>query len=165
MKKKLFLVALLFLLRAIAHGQSDSSANENLNYNIGFSSEFFTLGKPGAGIGGIIGKNIGHRSKSNYYIGMYADIILSDTLIAGPRINLTYNHRGLAGLGLNIASYYRDRQSELRITPQLNFSFFGLINLSFGLNMGIRPHSKMSELSQIRAGLTLNLVRPEKKSF
>ncbi|MBK6525199.1 MAG: hypothetical protein IPG07_06340 [Crocinitomicaceae bacterium] len=96
---------------------------------------------------------------------MYADVIFSDTLIVGPRVNLTYNHQGLAGLGLNFASYYRNGESELRITPQINFSLFGLINLAFGIDIRFQSDTKLSELSQFRAGLTLNLVRPQQRAF
>ncbi len=55
-------------------------------------------------------------------------------------------------------SYVENRNVDLRILPEVGFSFFGLANLTYGYGIPVMSH-RIEEVSRHRVTLTFNLSR------
>jgi hypothetical protein len=129
-----------------------------INYDRGLSTEMNFQGRYGFAIGGIIGKNLGHKSNPNFSCAMYTDLILSDSLIFGPRLKLNWNYLNFFGVSLNFANNYRSGQNDVRITPEINFSVNGLANFFAGYSF-IVSKTQFTDLSVYKVGINLNILQ------
>jgi len=163
MKKILLLLAALCFIK-LSYSQNLSGSNNIvsnpilINYDRGLSTELNYQGKYGLALGGIIGKNLGHKSNPNYSCAMYTDLILSDSLIFGPRLKLNWNYVGFFGVSLNFANNYRSGQNDFRITPEINFSLYGLANVFAGYSF-VMTKTQFTDLSIYRIGINLNILQ------
>ncbi|WP_107037583.1 hypothetical protein [Brumimicrobium mesophilum] len=157
MKNTILLCLILLFINFNGTSQEESQTKEYLEYDQGFSAEVFNQGAFGFGIGGIIGKNLGHKSKPNFSMGIYTDVILADSPIFSPRLKFLLNHSGILGLGVNLASNYREGETDLRITPEINFSLFGIVNLCLGYSINVNNNS-FTDLSEYRIGVNINFI-------
>ncbi|MEN9302037.1 MAG: hypothetical protein RL264_466 [Bacteroidota bacterium] len=142
-------------------GQDRITRSEFIDFQSGVGVEAFYQSNYGFGIGGLITKNVGHKIKPNYSAGIYADAILVNTPIYGPRVKLNYNYLGIFGVNLNFSNYYRTGLNDFRITPEINFSIFGVANIFAGYSFKISK-SNFSELNEFRLGMNLSLVHFKK---
>lgn len=162
MKKFSLLLAALCLLK-LSYSQNLPVSNDMpsnpivINYDRGLSTEMNYQGKYGFAIGGIIGKNLGHKSNPNFSCAMYTDLILSDSLIFGPRLKLNWNYLNFFGVSLNFANNYRSGQNDVRITPEINFSVNGLANVFAGYSF-IVSKTQFTDLSVYKVGINLNIL-------
>jgi hypothetical protein len=162
MKKLSLLLAALCLLK-LSFSQNLPVSNDMpsnpivINYDRGLSTEMNYQGKYGFAIGGIIGKNLGHKSNPNFSCAMYTDLILSDSLIFGPRLKLNWNYLNFFGVSLNFANNYRSGQNDVRITPEINFSVNGLANVFAGYSF-IVSKTQFTDLSVYKVGINLNIL-------
>lgn len=137
--------------------QQTTTKSEFLNYQTGIGVETFYQSNYGLALGGLIGKNIGQKSKPNYAIGIYADAILVNSPIVGPRAKLSYNYLGIFGLNLNFSNYFRNGLNDFRITPEVNFTLFGVGSIFAGYSLKVSKDN-FSEINEFRLGLNLGLV-------
>jgi hypothetical protein len=144
-----------------AFGQSDSDSHNTINYDLGWSAEFYNQGEYGIGLGAIVGKNMGHKTNPNYSFGIYTDLFFVETPIIGPRLKLSYNYLSILGVNLNFASYYHEGLNDVRITPEINFSMYGIVNFFLGYSFNINGYS-MHEVSKFKVGVNINVVRSNK---
>lgn len=129
-----------------------------MNYDRGFSSELNYQGMYGFAFGGILGKHLGHKIKPNYSCGLYADVVLADSVILGPRFKMTYNYLSVFGVGLNFSNHYRSGRNDFRITPEVNFSLFGIANLFVGYSFNVSQF-EFNEFSEFRVGLSFHVIQ------
>lgn len=156
--KNTFLLLIITLTNyGILYGQEKSLNPEYIKYQKGIGIESFYQSNYGLGLGGILSQNIGHKIAQNYSVGIYSDVILVNSPIVGPRIKLNYNYLGIFGVNLNFSNYYRNGINDFRITPEVNFSLFGIANLFIGYSFKVAKNS-FSELNEFRLGLNLSLV-------
>ncbi|MBP5983562.1 MAG: hypothetical protein KA734_07560 [Fluviicola sp.] len=161
--KKLILTMLSLYLFTMAFSQTTTSRNENsisiveIKHDRGFSAEINYQGNYGFAFGGIIGNNLGNKTKPNYSCGIYTDIILADSIIFGPRLKLNWNYLSIFGLGVNFHNNYRSGKNDFRITPEINFSVYGLANVFLGYSFNVSK-SKFSDLSAFRIGININII-------
>jgi hypothetical protein len=153
---------MLFLLNwTVLVAQRDAIENNKIEYDRGLGLEAFFQHNYAIGVGGVIGKGVGHKLIPNYSIGLYTDVILTNTPIFGPRIKLSYNYLGFFGLNLNFSNYYRKGFNDFRITPEINFSLYGVVNLFVGYSFDIGKYT-FNDLNNYRIGINLNLAKSEK---
>ncbi len=126
-------------------------------YQKGLGIETFYQYTNGIGLGGIIGDNIGHKSKPNYAAGIYTDVFFLNKPIIGPRVKFTYNYVGIFGVSVNFSDYFRDGMHDVRLGLDLNFSAYGFMTFFIGYGMKFSENT-FDELSQFRLGLNLSLV-------
>jgi hypothetical protein len=163
MKKFSLLLTALCLLK-LSYSQNLPASNDMpsnpivINYDRGLSTEMNFQGRYGFAIGGIIGKNLGHKSNPNFSCAMYTDLILSDSLIFGPRLKLNWNYLNFFGVSLNFANNYRSGQNDVRITPEINFSVNGLANFFAGYSF-IVSKTQFTDLSVYKVGINLNILQ------
>lgn len=131
--------------------------NNLITYDRGFSTEISYQGNYGFAFGGIIGKNTGHKFNPNYSCAAYANVVLADSLLFGPQLKLNWNYLTFFGVGLHFANHYRRGINDFRITPEVNFSLYGVANLFVGYSFNVSK-SKFEELSTFRMGINLNIV-------
>ncbi|MBL7810997.1 MAG: hypothetical protein JNL57_02140 [Bacteroidetes bacterium] len=161
---KTFILTILFTcLFPLAYSQglskviTEPEISHTLKYDRGFSSEMNYQGKWGFALGGILGKNLGHKTKTNYSCGFYTDLVLADSLIFGPRFKLNWNHHNGFGISMNFQNYYRSGLNEYRITPEVNFSLSGVANLFVGSSF-ILGKTQFTQLSKYRIGVNINIL-------
>jgi hypothetical protein len=138
-------------------GQTNSSFQDRINYDKGIGIETFYQKNFGVGIGGLIGNNMGHKIKSNYSIGIYTDLFFVNSPIIGPRVKLNYNYLGIFGVNLNFSNYYRKGDNDFRITPEVNFSLYGLANIFVGYSFKIGK-LYFPEINEYRVGVNLSIM-------
>jgi len=140
--------------------QVNEIESNNVKYQRGLGIETFHQGNYGIGLGGLVGKNIGNKKKSNYAIGLYTDVFFINAPIIGPRIKMTINGKGVfgvSGVSLNFCNYFRNGINDFRVAADLNFTAYGI--MTFFIGYGFQLSEKhFDEISQIRIGLNLNLV-------
>lgn len=161
MHKIFSVLIVLFVLGFNSYSQSQYTESETLDYQKGFSVETFHHSGFGIAMGGVISKNIGLKSKPNYGIGVYGDLLFLSGPAIGPRVKLTYNYLGVFGLNLNFSNYYRNGVNDFRITPELNFSLYGTMNVFAGYSINVSEES-LTNFNEFRFGLNLVIVNKSK---
>jgi hypothetical protein len=162
MKNAIFLTLALLLINLEINAQSETNSDNTLNYDHGFSAEVFNQGGYGFGIGGLIGKNLGNKTKANYSMGIYTDVIMGDSPIISPRVKFILNHSGILGMGVNFANNYRSGENDFRITPEVNFSLFGIVNLYIGYSFNVNSNA-FKDLSEYRIGVNINFIKNNRR--
>ena len=157
MLKKIILTFLPIFIIGSTLGQEIPTRSEFFDFQRGMGVETFYQSNYGLGIGGLITKNVGHKINPNYSAGIYADAIFVNTPIYGPRVKLNYNYLGIFGVNLDFSNYYRNGLNDFRITPEVNFSLFGVANIFAGYSFKVSK-SNFSELNEYRLGINLSLV-------
>jgi hypothetical protein len=161
--EKIVLIILSVSLFSIAFSQTRTSTNKDtisnfeIIYDRGFSSEIYYQGSYGFALGGIIGGNLGHKLKPNYACGIYTDVVLADSIIFGPRLKLNWNYLNVFGISINFHDNFRSGQNGFRITPEINFSAYGLANVFVGYSFNVSK-TKFDDLSQFRIGVNVNII-------
>lgn len=161
MKKSAILFALALLLSPISKAQTPETEKGLMNWDRGTSIETYFQNNFVLGLGGIVGKNFGDKMKANYSMGIYGDLVFVDRPIYAPRLKFTWNYLGIFGLNLNFANYYRQNKNDLRFTPEINFSVYGIANLYVGYSIPLGSHN-FSELNEFKIGLNINITSTEK---
>lgn len=152
----LFLLA--FLTTIYSFSQELKPENQRFNLQTGLSFEVHNMNNFGMSFGGIVGQNFGDRVEPNYSAGLYADVIFVDQPIIGQRLKLNLNYLGIFGVNFNFVNYYRDGKNDFRITPEINFSLYGNLNVFVGYNISTSDHS-FDEIGKFRAGININLTK------
>ncbi len=153
--KSICFIVLLFFYSLSTFSQKSSS--KTLSYDHGLSLEVLNQRCFGIGLGGLIGKNIGHKTSPNYCLGLYADVLFADRPIISQRIKFTWNYLSILGVGLNLSNNYRESSNDLRLMPELNFSLFGIGNIFIGYCIPLGKNA-FSDLSNYRIGMNLNFI-------
>lgn len=107
---------------------------------------------------------------------MYAETAMNNTGLGiyGPKLGVEVNFKPdsfiyAPKLGFEVdvlflsvrasaVSYVENRNVDLRILPEVGFSFFGLANLTYGYGIPVMSH-RIEEVSRHRVTLTFNLSR------
>ena len=152
------LTSILFVLCTHVFAQSSAADSTQLHLQPGISIEMHNTNNFGLSLGGMLGTNLGKTYAPNYALGIYADVIFVNQPIIGQRVKVNLNHLGIFGINFNVANYYRNGQNDFRITPEINFSYQGKVNLFAGYNFSISDH-KFSEIGDFKLGMNVNLVR------
>jgi hypothetical protein len=158
--KLLTIIILMFGINSLT-GQTVIKNSDQVDFQKGIGLETFYQSNYGVGIGGIIGNNYGDKNKANYFVGIYTDLYFTKSPIFGPRLKINYNYLGIFGVNLNFSNLYREGVNDFRITPEVNFSVFGHMNLFIGYSFNVSKNN-FSEVDKYKLGISLNLVNSKK---
>jgi len=154
---KIALTLCLLHLSFFSISQDSKIDSTHVDFQTGFSFEVHNTKNFGMSFGGVLGKNIGNKMTSNYFTGLYVDVLFVDQPIVAPRLKITLNYLGFFGANLCFANYYRDGLNDFRISPEINFSLFGRASVFVGYNVRVSKH-KFSEIGDYKLGLNINLT-------
>lgn len=81
----------------------------------------------------------------------------SDNFIYAPKLGFEVDVLFFS-VRASAVSYINDGDVDLRLLPEVGFSFFGLANLTYGYGVPVLSH-KINDVSRHRVTLTFNLSR------
>lgn len=81
----------------------------------------------------------------------------SDNFIYAPKLGFEVDVLFFS-VRANAVSYIEDGSVDLRLLPEVGFSFFGLANLTYGYGIPVLDH-RVEDISRHRVTLTFNLSR------
>lgn len=154
-KPILFFVLVLIVLKSNA--QSENTSNYKWGAMIGYKyqeTNFIELGlvcsKMGKGSGYF---NDGILSQKNIGVGL--DINLSNFLI-GPKLSYEINYVFIAARA-NITTYTDFKKTDIRFTPEIGITLFGLLNIYYGYNLALSDF-QFNEIGNHRIGVHINII-------
>lgn len=90
---------------------------------------------------------------SGFYIGV-EDNLKADNIIA-PKIGIGLSG-GKASIKLSSASYIQNNMFDLRLTPEIGYSYYGLVDFTYGYKIRL-TEDKLTDLSNHKITFQVNI--------
>jgi hypothetical protein len=162
--KRIFINSIILLISTNCIGQDLEDKTKISNrYSFGLTTGYVYQNDHYFQLGGIVGSNYGNVHVGSKGAGLGTEFnFKDDKFTIGAKAFVEYNYFVISGFRLNLINYFRNSQTDLRITTEFGFSIFGFLNILYGYGYPILKN-EFIDLSRHRLTITLNLVPDNKK--
>ncbi len=128
-----------------------------LNFNTGITASYVHQGIEFLSIGGIIGQNYGLKKSQLAGTGLCLDLSVNqNTTTLAPRLFFE-GGTDFIGFRVNLVNYMRNSDNDVRICPEINLTYLGLINISAGYSFKLL-NKRFKDIENFRFSIAYNFL-------